>query len=207
MANVLRAVSFVVFVVLGLWVAAAPEPDARRRRCLALLTYVLTLNAAVILTQRDDWPFSSYPLVERPHEADRVYSRVDLRAFDAQGREWLIDPLAWSPIPLKVLWGWFNWTFPTLSDPEKQRLGAFLLERAETTRQRRVAGKAVGYALRLGRLAAPHDLSYRLFDSTGFATEAGPLVGLRIYRLSWIPRERFQDPSKLLSEVVFEYRP
>jgi hypothetical protein len=92
---------FVAFVILGLGAACSTRGDGRDRRINAFLIYTLVLGLGAGLSQREAWPFSTWPLV-----AGTVWQGVTQRrvvALDADGREYAIDYRAWEPLPADEL--------------------------------------------------------------------------------------------------------
>jgi len=198
-----RLASLLLFVVLGLRVAVAREPGARRARVTALIAYVLAAHALVALAQTDDWPFSAYRMMAvdaRTH--DDLRSMIAFRAVDGEGREWKVDPLAWSPLWPQAVMGWYEVVWPHASPRDRESVGRFLLERAEEARRLRAAGRRVGNETILGPLAAPDmNLTHRLGGLPG-----APFVALRVYRTYWRPTELAADPMRVKRSLLAEYR-
>ncbi len=174
-----RLAAFLIFLALGLAVRL------RRRWALgAFFAYTLGLYAAVGLTQKDAWPFTSYPIAVGLAGGDQVQTRLDFVGVDRSGREWTLDPGTWSPLFPQTLQLWFERSYPTLP-PEARRRGlAFLLERAEAARAQLWAEKRIGHRRWLGPLAAP---DWSIVYPRG---APGPerYAALRVYRLAWRPR-------------------
>ena len=144
MPELARLACFVLFVAAGARIPTIREPRARRRAIQAFLAYTLLVSLAAGLTQRDAWPFSSYPIAAGLAGGGTVQTRLEFRGVDDRGAEWLIHPLSWSPLFHQTLQLWFDQSFPRLSEPEKARVGAFLLARAEDARQRLLQGHRIG---------------------------------------------------------------
>jgi hypothetical protein len=197
----LRLVSFLLLIVLAVAVARAGEAAARRRRVRVLLAYVLGVNVAVVLVQTDAWPFSPYPMMAvDATDRVRVHSMIAFRAVDDAGREWRVDPQAWSPLFPQAVMGWFEKVYPFASPAERQSAERFLLGRAEEARQRRARGLAVGNHRWLGPLAAPDTNLY--WAAPAAATR--PYAALRVYRLFWRPEELAADPTKFGRRLLDE---
>ena len=199
----LRLASFLLLIVLAVSVARAGEAAARRRRIQLLLAYLLAVNVAVVLLQTDAWPFSPYPMMAvDATDRVRVHSMVAFRAVDDAGREWRVDPQAWSPLFPQAVMGWFEKVYPFASPAERQSAERFLLERAEEARQRRARGLAVGNRRWLGPLAAPDTNLYWAPPTAATA----PYSALRVYRFFWKPEELAADPAKFDRRLLDECR-
>jgi hypothetical protein len=201
MIQLLRLASVILFLALGYRLHFLQAPAARRRGINLLLGYLVALSLAVGVTGRDNWPFSSYPLLVSQATVESVVSELEVVGLDANGQEWAIDPLSWSPVFPLALRGWFNRTFPSLRDNERRRAGEFLLARAEQARRRLLHGERIGSERLLGRVAAPPDWGvYRrkAVPPTAFAA-------LRVYHVVWRPRERLADPRRLSRTLLFEH--
>jgi hypothetical protein len=201
MVQALRLGSFLIFVALG---AILPFVGGRsRRRSIdVFLAYVLALNAFVVIGQKDAWPFSNYGLMTADSSRRGIVrSMIAFRAVDGQGREWGVEPLAWSPLFPPAVMGWFEVAFPRVTPEARDEVGRFLLERAEEARRRRQVGARIGNERYLGPLSAPDTHQSRpVLES---APE--PLVKIRVYRLTWIAEILLKDPSSVTRTLVFEY--
>jgi hypothetical protein len=198
----IRALSFLLFVLLAIRVRRAADPAGRHRRVQQLLGYVLAMSVAVVLLRTDDWPFSPYPMMAvDATDHTRLQTIVAFRAVDRDGREWLVEPLAWSPLfPQTVMW-WYESAYPFASPADREAAAKFLLVRAESARQDRFAARRVGNERWLGPLAAPD------MNILGDAPKApAPFVALRVYRLFWHPTELAADPQRFGRRLLFEWR-
>ena len=201
MIQLVRLASFALFLALGYRLHRLRTKAARRRGVNFLLGYMMVLSLVVGITGRDDWPFSSYPLVVSQGTVESLISELEVVGLDANGQEWAIDPLSWSPVFPLALRGWFTRTFPRLGDDERHRAGDFLLARAEESRRRLLRGERIGSERLLGWAAAPPGWAvYRRK-----AVPATSFVALRIYHVAWRPRERLADPSRLSRTLLFEH--
>jgi hypothetical protein len=202
--DLLRAGSLAVFIGLGLWAAAARDESRRRRAASVLIGYVLLVFAAVAATGRDDWPFSAYRLYAKHYDPTDVYSRIEARVVDDAGREWPIDPYAGSPLPHIVVSMVLDGRLRDLDDRGRDRVAAFLLERAEAVRQRRAEGRRATGEGRLGPLSAPHGILPWLFDRAPPEGLARPYRTIRFYRARWRGVDRWLGRPRELT-LVFEH--
>jgi hypothetical protein len=202
MVHVLRLGSFLIFVALGLLLPFLRTEGRRRAWTNVLLLYVLALNLFVVLAQTDAWPFSPYRMMAvdaRPRGVTR--RMVAFRAVDERGREWDVEPLAWSPLFPQAVMGWFEVGFPRATLREREEVGRFLLERVEAARRSRREGARIGNERLLGLLAATDTNLSR--PAREISPE--PLVGLRVYRLTWVPEIFVRDPGSVTRSLLFEY--
>ncbi len=198
-----RLLLFAVFIGFAFRVSRAADPALRRRRINGLILFLLAVNAGVILLRTDAWPFSPYPMMAvDATDHSNVRTMIAFRAVDRQGREWKVDPLAWSPLFPQAIMGWFETVYPLASPADRKEVARFLLARAEAARASRVAGRRVGNERWLGFLAAPDTNLY--WDVRPTPTEA--LVSLRVYRFFWRPTELAADPSRFGRRLLLECR-
>lgn len=203
LGDLLRFVTFLVFVWLGLRIAWTKVPEVRRFRINVFLAYTFAIHLAVGVFQRDDWPFSPYPLMRGRWDAKWQYMKVVVVGVDANGREWDVDPMAWSPVFPLVLQEWFYTQFPQLPANEKRRDAEFLFAKAENARQQTLAGRRFGNERLLGVAAAPDWWLYKRVRHTS----ATPFTGLRIYRELWYPERRAADPKDFKRVLIYEHAP
>ncbi len=203
LAQALRAAPFLLLLVLGLRVARARDPAARQQRVNALVLLLLAAFGVAAASQVDAWPFSPYRLMvfdARDHHAAR--SMIAFRAVDAAGREWKVDPYAWSPLYAHDIMGWFELSQDRSTPAERESVLFFLSERAEQARRRRLAGQRVGNECLLGPLTAP-DI---YFAPSEKGLSATPFGAFRVYRLHWRPDELAADTTRVQRRLLFEYR-
>jgi hypothetical protein len=201
MVHALRLGSFLIFVALGV-ILPFVEGRSRRRWIDVFLAYVLALNAFVAVAQKDAWPFSSYGLMTADSSRRGIVrSMIAFRAVDGHGREWDVEPLAWSPLFPPAVMGWFEVAFPRATPDARDDVGRFLLERAEEARRRRQDGAKIGNARLLGPLSAPDTHQSRPV----LQSPEEPLVKIRVYRLTWIAEVLLRDASAVTRTLVFEY--
>lgn len=202
MVHVLRLGSFLIFVAMGLVLPFVRTQARRRAWTNALLLYVLALNAFVVLAQTDAWPFSPYRMMAVDARSRGVArSMIAFRVVDGRGREWDLEPLAWSPLFPQAVMGWFEVGFPRATPREREEAGRFLLDRAEEARRKRRDGAWIGNERLLGPLSATDTNLSRP------SREASPdrLARLRVYRLTWVPETLVRDPGAVSRALVFEY--
>jgi hypothetical protein len=191
----------ILFVVLGLRVALTHEPRRRRSALQLFLMYTLGVNMYIALRQTDAWPFSPYRMMAvnaTIHDDER--RMIGFKGVDADGREWDIDPLSWSPLYPQAVMGWLEVGYPQATTAQRIESLAFLLERANTARAARAEGRAFGNAALLGPLTAP--------DTNPFPKAAAspkPFAGLRLYRITWRPHELRRDPASATWRLLDEY--
>ena len=207
MLNAASGLAFLGFLAAALLVALAERGRVgpRRRFVNTFLAYAVLASFAAGLSQRDAWPFSKWPMAGG--RAEREYSAIRIVGMDADGVEHRIDYRAWQPMAFDELMPWMHRTFPRLPAAAQDRVAAYLLEKAESSRRRAQSGGSAGYLHRyLGPLAAPEfDLHPRPWSSPG-AVPARPFVGLRVYRETWNQEERRRDPTSGRRQLLHEYR-
>lgn len=191
------------FALLG---AAAGLVRAHRRKAVNLfIAYALAVSFGTGLTQRELWPFSSWPLV-----ASLVPERVThprTVALDAAGREHDIDWRAWSPFAFQELVAWQDKTFLRLAPDERDRVAAYQLGLVEAARRRFAAGDdGTAFSRFLGPFSAPFFLGHPDRWSPRERVPPAPFVGLRLYKETWNVEERHADPGKVRRVLAYEYR-
>ncbi len=198
--DALRLLTFATFVGLGIAAARAPE----RRRVDRLLAFVLGVTLVVGLTQVEAWPFTNWALVHHPAPA-RITS-WELEGMDAAGRVWPVDARVLQPLAPEEFGAWMLTRVERLPAASRERLGAFLLERAEAGRRSfRERGVVGTNRLVLGPLAAPFHFEQKHVWRTAGDAPATPLVAVRIARLEWDVEERARDESKVARRVVLQH--
>jgi len=204
LAQALRAAPFLLLLILGLQVARTRDPAARRRRVDALLLFLLAAFGVAAASQVDAWPFSPYRLMvvdARDHHAQK--SMIAFRAVDAAGREWKVDPYAWSPLYPYDVMTWFELSQDRATQQERESVLSFLYERVERARRLRLAGRRVGNDRLLGPLTAPD--MYVLPSEKDLS--ATPFVALRVYRLYWRSDELAADATRVQRRLLLESPP
>jgi len=178
--------SFVAFLVLAIRIPLSNAP-LRRRAINLFLGYVVAVSALAGVAQFDDWPFASYTLAAFRARTDAPSCQTEFYGVDGHGRQTFIDPMAWSPVYSSILQYWFEQNYQRLPHADQREVLQFLLAKAETWRQRQVAGKRSGFERYLGPASIPY---WWLLPR---ATSAGsdPFQRLRIYHWCVIPDDRF----------------
>jgi hypothetical protein len=200
MADLLRAASFLGFLALGWRVARLGAGPNRRRAVNALLAYVVVLSAAAGLLQWDDWPFTSHTIaVGRARPGSRVCA-TELVGVDGGGREWRLDPYSFTPVYDSILQYWIEQGLDRLDETQRGRALDFLLRRADESRARLAAGRALGHERLLGPLGAP----YWLLLPRSRAAPSSPYQALRAYSSCWPVAEGPQLSS--VRRLVLEHR-
>jgi hypothetical protein len=198
--QLLRALPLAVFVVLGLRVAHEQHAARRGARVRQLVIYTLAVHALVGATQSDAWPFSPFRQMavdSRRHVESRM---IAFRCVDSRGREWRVDPWAWSPLFPPPVMGWAGAGLSAAAPALRDEALAFLLQRAEAARQARLRNDRFGQGRLLGRLSAPD-----VFLHWSPEPSDAPFTALRVYELRWKPRELAADGSRYSRRLVAEY--
>jgi hypothetical protein len=182
MLELLRLASFLGFLFLGYQVARSGDGPERRSAIHRLLAYVLALSVAVGVLQWDDWPFTSHTIAVGRARADSRVCAAELYGLDDAGREWRLDPYSFSPVYHSILQYWLEQALGRLSETQRERVLAFLLERAEESRKRLAAGRALGPERILGPAGAP----YWLLLPRALEVPRSPYAGLRAYSSCWL---------------------
>ena len=192
-AELIRFLFFAGFVLLGVAVILL------RRRALIhlLIAYTLAVNVLLVIARNEAWPFSRYPMMAVPTvDPNAANSMLSFRAVDGDGREWKIDPLAWSPLFPAAVMGWVVNKMPVLPAPERREALLFLLQRAEASRAAAWQRSRFGNEALLGPLTAPDVFYY------GPRPAPAPtrFVALRIYRMYWLPMTGREVRRDLIAE-------
>ncbi len=193
---------FKVFLLVGL---LAAWRQRRRSTATAALHAFLALGVlgcvVPIITQRDNWPFSAWPLVAAL--APDSITQERLVAMDAAGREHEIDHRAWYPIDFGELVGWLRGPFQDLSEAERAAAFAHLLDKAERARLRALARGLGGRGL-LGPFETPPFVLHRRRWTEPARTPPTSFAALRLYRETWGPEQRARD-GRVLRRLVYEH--
>ena len=181
MADLVRLASFLAFLALGWRVQRLGGGPARRRAVHQLLAYVVAVNLAVGVLQWDDWPFTSHTIAVGRARADSRVCATTLYGLDGDGREWRLDPYTFTPVYDSILQYWVEQALPRLDEAQRGRVLAFLLARAEESRRRLAAGRAIGPQ----RLLGDHGADYWLRLPRKERVPPGPYARLRVYSSCW----------------------
>lgn len=207
MLDVLATLAFAAFVMAAWRVPEAGLPaDVRRRRINVLLAVVVAISFGTGLTQRELWPFSSWPLVAGMLDDQVTHGRIV--AVDVAGVEHDVDYRAWQPVSFVELMSWMDAEFPRLGDAAKVRAAAHLVSRAEQARQRAAGGGSPGSSRAfLGPLTAPYFILHPRRWIDPHTAPPRELVGLRYYRETWSLAARARGVTDVRRELVFEFPP
>jgi hypothetical protein len=196
--DLIAAFGFAAFFVGALW--------AGRRRTHAVvdafLLYSLAISFGVGLTQRDLWPFSSWPLVAGLVPDVVTQRRIVL--VDSVGREHDADYRAWHPLSAIELSGWIDADFLDLDADRRREAADFLTNLVEEGRERTLRGDLDPFARRLGPVTAPFFLVSPSLWSDPAAVPTVPIIGIRVYHERWDPAEVYAGRDSIRREMVFE---
>jgi hypothetical protein len=199
-----KAVVFLTFVALGLAAAYSIHRNPKTRYVVNLLiAYTIFVSFGVGFTQRESWPFSTWPFIAGRVARPSTFPRIV--AIDAKQNEHQIDYRAWEPLEFDELMAWKGQFFPQFDAAAKDRIAAYLLDHVDTARRQWSVGERRHYFDRFfGPLSAPLFLGHRAYWDAGVPDHA--FSGLRFYDETWDVEERARDPSKIARRLVYEYR-
>jgi len=202
--NLAKALVFLTFVALGLAAAYSIQRNPKTRYVVNLLiAYTIVVSFAVGFTQRENWPFSTWPFIAGRVARPATFPRIV--AIDAEQNEHQIDYRAWEPLEFDELIAWKEQFFQQFDAAAKDRIAAYLLDHVDTARRQWSAGERRHYFDRFfGPLSAPLFLGHRAYWDAGVPDRA--FSGLRFYNETWDVEERARDPSKIARRLVYEYR-
>ena len=205
MNGVVKGLLFLGFVALGLTAAYSTRAKRDEFRVVnAFLIYTLVLGLGAGLTQREVWPFSTWPLVAALVAPTITHPRIV--AVDVEGQEHPIDYRAWGPFEIDELLGWEGKYFFGLDRSTQDRVAGYLLRVIEHNREQWAAGKPVPYFDRyLGPLSTPFFLGHPEHWTQGAGVPSQSFRGLRLYDESWNVEERWRDPTKVTRQLAYEY--
>lgn len=184
MAELLRLSAFALFLALGLRARRRQGPG-RRRAVEHLIGYVVAVSALAGALQRDAWPFTSHTIAVGRARADSRVCQTSFAGVDGAGRAWPLDPYTFTPVYDSILQYWVEQALPRLDEARRARVLEFLLARAEESRRRLAAGRAIGPQRLLGPAASP----YWLLLPRQPAVPGSPYAGLHVDRACWTPAE------------------
>lgn len=208
--NIASTICFLFFVGSGLVVAARHRFRRgwnRRRSINAFLFVSLLVSFAAGLTQRNMWPFSSWPVLAMPLPAStRDLPTPRIVGVDAKGNEYDIDYRAWKPLSLEELTSWLRGHFFQLDPLARDRVGSYLLDCANRAREQALSPAGLAYPNRwLGPLTAPTHMLHPHIWSHLESVPRNSFVGLRIYEESWDLEGRLRDPASVTSVLAYAY--
>jgi len=209
--NISSTFCFLMFVILGLRVALAGglrSSIAQRRRTNIFLCAVLLISFGAGLTQHNLWPFSSWPVLAYAVPTGSNYPPLPrFVGVDTDRREYDIDYRAWRPLGLEELESWIRLHLAQLDPAARDRLGAYLLGRANRAREQALSPAGLPYPNRwFGPLTAPTHMLHPAIWSHPGKVPPDRFVGLRIYGETWNLEERRRDPQKVTRVLIFDYR-
>lgn len=215
MINVIGALSFAGFVLVGLAVLALhrryTDVADRQRVTSALIGYVVIVCVGAGLTQRSLWPFASWSLMAVPAPRSLLteddWHPARIVGVTPDGREHRIDYRSWQPFSYAELVDtWLPYRFPDLPPDARDRVGAWLLSQANAARQTAIEGGTPGTWSRiLGRLTAPPHFFHATRWSDPAHAPAEPFEGIRLYLEYFDVEARARDPDRLRLVLVYEY--
>jgi hypothetical protein len=197
-ASLLALTAFAIFILLGANVAFRPTATAKR----VFIGWTLLLTLASGLTQIDAWPFTSYTLAAFRPRAHTVICSSEFLGVTADSREWPIDPLSWSPHYHSIVQLWTDTRLEGLRPDQRNEALRYLLECAESARDRLASGQRIGFERRLGPL---HDRYWWLLRRP-IVTPSNPYVALRIYRSCADPNDEFERGTMPVRTLIAETR-
>lgn len=202
--GLVKSFVFLIFVALGLATACSINRNSNNRFVVnMLIVYAIVVSFAVGFTQRENWPFSTWPFIAGRVARPSTFPRIV--AIDAQQNEYQIDYRAWEPLEYDELMAWKDQFFSHLDPATQDRIAAYLLDHLDIARRQWAAGKRQHYFDRFfGPLSAPLFLGHRAYWDAGVPNHS--FSGLRFYAETWDVEERARDPSKITRRLVYEYR-
>ena len=208
--NIASAICFVVFVVSGLVVSVSGRflaSAAKRRLTNAFLLLALIVSLLPGLTQRNMWPFASWPVLAMPMPAaTRDLPTPRIVGVDVDGREYDIDYRAWQPLSFEELISWLNFDFFRLEPAAQDRVGRYLLECSNRAREQALGADGLAYPNRwLGAFTAPTHMLHPAIWSHRGNVPRHSFVGIKIYEESWDLEARRLDPTKVTRVLAYEY--
>lgn len=208
--NVASAICFLVFVVFGLVVSVSGRflaPPAKRWLTNAFLVLALIVSLLPGLTQRNMWPFASWPVLAMAMPAaTRDLPTPRIMGVDVDGQEYDIDYRAWQPLSFEELISWLNFHFFRLEPAAQDRVGRYLLERSNRAREQALSPAGLAYPNRwLGPFTAPTHMLHPAIWSHRGNVPRNSFVGIKIYEESWDFEARRLDPAKVTRVLAYEY--
>ena len=208
--NIASTFCFLMFLTFGLRVALSGglrSATAGRRRTNVFLWVVLFISFGAGLTQHNLWPFSSWPVLAYAVPTGSNYPPLPrIVGVDSGDKEYDIDYRAWRPLGLEELESWIRLDFARLDPVARERVGAYLLARANRAREQALSPTGLPYANRwFGPLTAPTHMLHPAIWSHQENVPRHPFVELKIYGETWDLEERRRDPKNVTRVLVFDY--
>ena len=209
--NIASTFCFLMFLIFGLRVAFSRglgSSIVRRQRTNVFLWAVLFISFGAGLTQHNLWPFSSWPVLAYAVSTGSNNPPLPrIVGVDADGTEYDIDYRAWRPLALEELESWIRLHFARLDPADRDRVGAYLLGRANRAREQALSPAGLPYPNRwFGPLTAPTHMLHPAIWSRPENVPRSLLVELRIYGETWNLEERHRDPQNVTRVLIFDYR-
>lgn len=202
MVELLRLLTFLLFVALGLRVRRS-QGAGRRRAVGQFVGYVVVLSALAGASQRDDWPFTSHTIAVGRARGSSPVCQTRFFGLDAGGGEWRLDPYTFTPVYDSILQYWIEQALPGLDEAQRGRALAFLFARAEESRRRLAAGRSIGPQRLLGRAGA----AYWLLLPRAERVPASPYTRLRIQSACWTADAALSQGPPPVWSVMAEWPP
>lgn len=204
MRQIVGGLCFVGLAVLIARIAWSARRGARpvyRQAVHQVLLYAVVVSFLPGLTRRDVWPFSAWSMMADPGP-DRT-QHIVAYGVTAGGVEVPIDHRVWEPVMWAELSTWIFKELPGLPAVDRDRAGAYMLDKANAGWRRFVETGKVGTLDRwLGPFAAPeHMLAANLWRA-GAPQPAGPFIGLRIVWERWNTDDRYH-PAAVERETIY----
>ena len=213
LAHVVAAAAFAAFIAVSLFTMFAtrkgPTVD-RQRFASGFILFMLIVSFTPGLAHRDLWPFGSWAMmtVPPPEEVGPALPFSWLYAVTGDGAEYRIDPRALEPLSMAELLTWIDYRLPEIPRAQQRRVGALLLDKANSGRLAVIEGRPPGYIWRVvGPFRAPHHLLYRPLWTEPRDVPEAPFVAIRWYSETWNIDQRLLDPGVVTRTLGFEYRP
>ena len=195
---------FLAFVALGVFAARGAARPGARRRSDALIVYVVAVTGIVGLVQVESWPFTTWSLVSGT-PAWHMTS-LEVEGVDAAGRGYVVDLRVLQPLSPEEFASWLKANEGRLARDGQDRIGGFLLQRAEEGRRRLVDHRRVAPNQ---WLLGPADAPYHFHDAKTWTSPAqvppSPFVAVRAFFLEWDVNERYADERRVRRRLLFAY--
>lgn len=215
MVNTISMLSFVGLVLVGLTVLMRqrqPVDDRSAKRAASMfIGYVVLVSVTAGLAQRNSWPFAPWNLMQgrgpRSLLAAQDWHPARIVGVTPDGREHRIDYRSWQPFSYaELVDAWIPHRMPDLPLDVQDRVGAWLLSKANAARQAALDGRTPGtWGRLLGPLTAPTHFVHRPRWSGPADVPAQPFAGIRVYLEYFDVEARARDPDKLRLVPIYEY--
>ena len=213
LTHLVAAAAFAGFVAGSLLVTLTIRSRSmvdRQRFISRFILYVLVVTITAGVSRRDLWPFSGWPMmtVPPPEVVGPNLPFSWIYGVTENGAEYPLDPRALEPLSTSELLAWLDYRLPSLSPEQQDRIGALLLEKANSGRIAALAGGQPGYLRRfVGPFGAPRHLLLAPRWTQPQDVPDTPFTAVRWYRESWNIDQRRTEPDAVTRTLGFEYRP